>query len=291
MSSYPPGRTALAAVTQEEARPPGRAPKPVHQWWKGTGFIHGIVVGASAMAFLIGIIALVSWIATPRVEMPNVQPSPTSAGQIQSELDGSKPIVSAAPSLHVDSQASEAVDAMKLLAAVSAPRADNGAPYDRDLFGQAWADVDRNGCDTRNDILRRDLIDIVVKAGTNGCKVLRGELEDPYTGVAIDFVSGQNTSVLVQIDHVVPLAWAWSNGANSWSDDARVLFANDPANLLAVSGDENQAKSASGPSQWLPPNVAFACEYSLRFVDVLATYSLSVPADDRDSLFRVLKEC
>ena len=29
--------------------------------------------------------------------------------------------------------------------------------YDRDLFGQAWADVDRNGCDTRNDILRRDL--------------------------------------------------------------------------------------------------------------------------------------
>ena len=32
--------------------------------------------------------------------------------------------------------------------------------YDRALFGQAWADVDRNGCDTRNDILQRDLTDI-----------------------------------------------------------------------------------------------------------------------------------
>src|ERR687889_2014458 len=53
--------------------------------------------------------------------------------------------------------------------------------YSRDEFGPAWADVDRNGCDTRNDILARDLTDETVKAGTRDCVVLSGTLADPYT--------------------------------------------------------------------------------------------------------------
>src|SRR5665647_3502229 len=60
--------------------------------------------------------------------------------------------------------------------------------YDRALFGQAWADVDRNGCDTRNDVLRRDLTTYVLKSGTNGCLVLSGALHDPYSGTTIAFV-------------------------------------------------------------------------------------------------------
>ena len=82
--------------------------------------------------------------------------------------------------------------------------------YDRDLFGQSWTDdVDvkfgRNGCDTRNDILRRDLTDITLKPGSNGCVVQTGTLADTYTGTTINFVRGADTSNAVQIEHVVSL--------------------------------------------------------------------------------------
>jgi hypothetical protein len=49
--------------------------------------------------------------------------------------------------------------------------------YDRDGFGQRWADVDRNGCDQRNDVLRRDLVKRHTKPGTNGCVLAKGVLK------------------------------------------------------------------------------------------------------------------
>ena len=106
------------------------------------------------------------------------------------------------------------------LAAVAGLAVKGRAPktgYDRDQFGQAWYDADRNGCDTRNDILRRDLKDFTFKAGTNGCLVLSGTLTDPYTADTIEFVRGTGTSSAVQIDHVVPLSDAWQKGAQQLS--------------------------------------------------------------------------
>ena len=75
--------------------------------------------------------------------------------------------------------------------------------YDREQFGPAWSDVDRNGCDTRNDILKRDLAGETFKPGTHDCVVLTGTLSDPYTGKKISFSRGQGTSEAVQIDHVI----------------------------------------------------------------------------------------
>jgi len=165
------------------------------------------------------------------------------------------------------------------------------AAYDRDRFGQRWADVDRNGCDTRNDILGRDLLDPVFKAGTRECKVLRGTLIDPYDGTRVEFVSGQNTSVLVQIDHVVPLAWAWRHGAEHWTDEQRTRFANDPDNLVAASEAMNQGKRADGPSDWLPPVRELRCGYVEQWVAVLAAYDLGVNAADRAAAASVLRSC
>ena len=56
--------------------------------------------------------------------------------------------------------------------------------YSRAEFGPAWTDdvtvaAGHNGCDTRNDILRRDLQAVVIKPGSNGCTVLSGELQRP----------------------------------------------------------------------------------------------------------------
>jgi hypothetical protein len=163
--------------------------------------------------------------------------------------------------------------------------------YDRDLFGQAWADVDRNGCDTRNDILRRDLTRYTLKAGTHGCLVLKGTLNDPYTGSTIGFVRGQGTSSAVQIDHVVALSDAWQKGAQQWSRSKRTAFANDPLNLLAVDGPTNQSKGDGDAATWLPPRKAGRCAYVARQVAVKQRYGLWVTAAERDAIVRVLTAC
>ena len=163
--------------------------------------------------------------------------------------------------------------------------------YDRDLFGQSWADVDRNGCDTRNDILARDLVDVAFKPGTRDCVVLTGVLHDTYTATTIDFERGEQSSQLVQIDHVVPLSWAWRHGANTWTGQQREEFANDPINLQAVDGATNSSKSDSGPGEWMPPAQSYHCEYAARYVLLLTAYQLTVDDVDRSTLASTLDAC
>jgi hypothetical protein len=169
-----------------------------------------------------------------------------------------------------------------------APRTD----YDRDHFGRGWKDPDRNGCDARNDILRRDLEGAVAKPGTQGCVILSGHLEDPFTGESIEFVRGQDTSTEVQIDHVVALSDAWQKGAQQLDPDERVEFANDPLNLLAVDGPANSAKGDGDAATWLPPNRGFRCDYVARQTAVKAQYELWVTSAERDAIRRIaLTQC
>ncbi len=163
--------------------------------------------------------------------------------------------------------------------------------YDRDLFGPRWADTDHNGCDTRNDILTRDLTETSYRPGTNDCVVVSGKLDDPYTASTINFERGQDTSSAVQIDHVVALSDAWQKGAQQLSDDLRTQFANDPLNLLAVDGPANQKKSDGDAATWLPSNKAFRCEYVARQVLVKAKYSLWVTPAEHDAIDAVLEGC
>jgi len=163
--------------------------------------------------------------------------------------------------------------------------------YDRALFGQAWADVDRNGCDTRNDVLRRDLSAFVLKTGTHGCLVLSGTLQDPYTAMTIMFVRGQSTSAKVQIDHVVALSDAWQKGAQQWSTQRRTAFANDSLNLLAVDGPTNARKGDGDAATWLPPNKAYRCSYAARQVAVKVKYGLWVTSAEGEALTRILAAC
>jgi hypothetical protein len=168
--------------------------------------------------------------------------------------------------------------------------------YSRTQFGAAWTDANsdplgRNGCDTRNDILRRDLSGISLKAGSNGCTVLAGTLIDPYTAVRIRFVRGAATSSAVQIDHVVALSDAWQKGAQQWGLATRVDLANDPLNLLAVDGPTNEAKGDGDAATWLPPNKAYRCAYVARQVSVKARYRLWVTGAEHDAIARVLATC
>lgn len=162
--------------------------------------------------------------------------------------------------------------------------------YDRDLFGPEWYDVDGNSCDTRNDILLRDLSRTKVST-SDACTVLSGSLKDPYTGKNIAFLRGPQTSWAVHVDHVVSLSDAWSNGAYLWQSNLRLRFANDPLNLLAVDGPTNMRKGDSNAAEWLPPRPASRCSYVARQVAVKAKYGLSVTAAERSAMVRVLKKC
>jgi len=163
--------------------------------------------------------------------------------------------------------------------------------YSRDQFGQAWADVDRNGCDTRNDILKRDLTSIIYKAGTRNCVVASGTLVDKYSGETINFVRGNITSMEVQIDHVVALSNAWQTGAFKLTLEQRTALANDPLNLFAVKGSLNQQKSDGDAATWLPPLKSFRCTYVAQQIAVKAKYSLWVVPPEKAAMVAILAKC
>ncbi|MCI6574801.1 MAG: HNH endonuclease family protein [Actinomycetaceae bacterium] len=164
--------------------------------------------------------------------------------------------------------------------------------YEREsMFGKAWKDTDHNGCDTRNDILKRDLTHKSYREGTHGCVVISGVLDDPYSGERIHFTRGQGTSELVQIDHVVALSDAWQKGAQQLNQSQREQLANDPLNLLAVDGALNQKKSDADAATWLPPNKTYRCEYVSRQIAVKKKYHLWVTETERDAMLTVLHGC
>ncbi|XUL99757.1 HNH endonuclease family protein [Streptomyces venezuelae ATCC 10712] len=159
--------------------------------------------------------------------------------------------------------------------------------YEREKFGRAWVDVDKNGCGTRDDILKRDLTGVRFTDGH--CKVASGTLtDDPYTGTTVRYVRGRSK---VDIDHVVALSDAWQKGAQKWDDETRRRFANDPLNLLAVDAATNRGKSDGDAATWLPPNRDYRCTYVARQVAVKKKYGVWVTAGERDAMKRVLGDC
>ncbi len=173
----------------------------------------------------------------------------------------------------------------------------HGYDYRRAAFGDAWDDDNdapggHNGCDTRNDILDRDLVDktyVSIKRCPRA--VATGTLRDPYTNATVPFARGNQVGASVQIDHIVPLALAWDLGARDWSDELRLRFANDPANLLAVQGQANQNKGDTEPAGWMPPNEAFWCQYAVQFIEVLRGYQLPIDVASADRLRQAANTC
>jgi hypothetical protein len=157
------------------------------------------------------------------------------------------------------------------------------------VFGPAWADVDGNGCDQRDDVLHRDLTGIAVRAGTHGCVVASGTLHDPYTGTTVRFTKADAGEV--PIDHVVPLAAAWTEGAASWTERKREDFANDLDNLIATTREQNSAKGDSTAEEWVPPDPAYGCSYATVVVTVKREYGLSVTAAEAAALGSLLATC
>lgn len=157
--------------------------------------------------------------------------------------------------------------------------------YQRSYFGDGWTEI--NGCNMRNLVLYRDLVDVKL---TDGCNLSEGLLLDPYSGKYINFVRGI-TSKDIEIDHVVALSNAWVTGAENMSGEERIIFANDPLELLAVSAKTNQEKSDSDAAEWLPPYKPYRCEYVSRQIDVKLKYKLWVTKLEYNAMLGTLNNC
>ena len=156
--------------------------------------------------------------------------------------------------------------------------------YGRAEFGSGWSTV--NGCSTREIILYRDLQNVTLE---DECKVMSGTLNDTYTGEIINFTRADASKV--QIDHVIALSDAWQKGAQQLSREQREQLANDPLELIAVSGRSNQQKSDGDAATWLPENKAFRCEYIARQIAVKKKYFLWVTTAEKEAMVKILSSC
>jgi hypothetical protein len=156
------------------------------------------------------------------------------------------------------------------------------AGYSRTRF-HIWASQG-GGCDTRDVVLKRQ--GDGVKA-TATCKIYQGTWTSPYN------TKTYTDPLDLQIDHVVPLADAWTSGAKNWTDDERKAFANDLTRpqLLAVDGKDNESKGDQDPSQWRPPNHDFWCTYARDWVTVKSYWKLSVTTAEKAALRDMLATC
>ena len=157
--------------------------------------------------------------------------------------------------------------------------------YSREQFYDGWPDVD--GCSLRQRILKRELGESAV---LEGCNVVAGEYDEPYTGEHRVFNSKSEISE-IQIDHVVALSDAWQKGAQYKEYEVRNAIATDPLNLLAVDGAANKQKSDGDAATWLPANKRFRCQYVARQVSVKYKYGLWVTQAEKDAISRILTNC
>ena len=145
------------------------------------------------------------------------------------------------------------------------------AGYRRDAFPH-WLDVDGDGCDAREQVLRREAIGFAQVDGFR-CFVVEADWRSPYDGVT----TSDRTSV--DIDHVVALKEAWDSGAWSWTEARRTAFANDTSDsrtLRAVSSRSNRVKSDRDPSNWMPQLASYWCTYVGDWISIKARWSLSM---------------
>lgn len=229
-------------------------------------------------------------VLAPDAEAASVPTAPaaTDAPTIATEPVAPEPSRASSPTVTGDAP-DQAATARTRLAALLVKGKAPATGYDREGdFGTAWLDVDRNGCDTRNDVLARDLTGITRQGP---CKVMRGTLVSPYTGATVDFLRGNRTSTLVQIDHVVALENAWRTGAQQLTQTAREALANDPENLFAVDGHSNAQKRSGDAATWLPADKSFRCTYVEHQVAVKTKYRLWVAPAEHDAMARILSTC
>ena len=157
--------------------------------------------------------------------------------------------------------------------------------YDRDLFGKNWSDADRDGCNTRQEVL---IAESIIPATIGNACAVTGKWFSVYDGVTTTKSRG------FDIDHMVPLKEAWDSGAWNWNEDQRKKFANDLDKsffLIAVTAHSNRSKGEQDPAEWMPTSASYRCEYARIWVKIKRAWDLSVDPAENKFLKRTLAKC
>ena len=156
--------------------------------------------------------------------------------------------------------------------------------YDRKQW-RHWVDGDGDCQNTRAELLISTSIKPVFFRNNKGCSVLSGKWYGVYSGKYWSLASD------LDIDHIVPLYWAYNHGGSKWGQHKKSKFANDIENLLAVEDGLNQAKGAKGPNKWMPLNKRYQCEYVKKFDEIVNKYRLTYNPVESRYILRFLKQC
>lgn len=169
-----------------------------------------------------------------------------------------------------------------------------GDNYNRKSHFGDWVDEDDDGQTTRQEVLAEESLIPVTWSG-DGKKVISGLWYDPFTGKNFTKPLRHNSSyAILQIDHIVPLKEAWQSGAQEWTKEKRIAFANDLSNkghLIAVRGGTNGSKGYKDPSEWLPPNENFHCAYVITWANIKAKWGLTMDNNEKDKILEILSSC
>ena len=157
------------------------------------------------------------------------------------------------------------------------------ADYDRSEW-RHWQDFDRDCQNTRHELLIRESLDYVTFTNDRRCSVATGRWVGPYTGLTFTRASD------VDIDHIIPLKYAHDHGGAEWGSLLKMVYANDPENLLVTEDNANQSKGAKGPSEYLPRE-EYQCEYAKRWDFLASKYELNLDSADINVIEAILDAC
>jgi len=201
-----------------------------------------------------------TWFSAPEVQPPPAQPAAAPARNRQGRSDGGHEAITETAE---ESPAGAAADRVV-------------PDYDRAAFGAGWVDADGDCQNSRTEaLIDQSLIDVVFES-EDECRAVRGRWISVFTNDVLTAAED------IDIDHLVPLKWAWERGAFEWTVERRKTFANDPTNLLSVEASLNRQKGAKGPDEWLPPDNR--CAYVSRFERIRRRYDIAVDPSERARL-------
>jgi hypothetical protein len=156
--------------------------------------------------------------------------------------------------------------------------------YQRELF-RHWIDADRNGCDTRREVL---IVESITQASVGERCRVQGVWLSAFDGIEV------TDPAQLDVDHMVPLKEAWDSGAKNWSEERRTRFANDlgfAGSLIAVTRSSNRSKSDKDPADWLPPLSSYRCQYIFDWMAVKYRWQLSIDPREATAISAIIPTC